>query len=80
VTKKISLNHDIRGIVGRQVRRLRKVSGLSQESLSDRCGIFRTYLSRVEGGTANPTINVLVNLATALGVNITDLFAEDHPH
>jgi transcriptional regulator with XRE-family HTH domain len=62
------------------VRRLRKGAGLSQESLSERCGIFRTYLSRVEGGTANPTINVLVDLATALGVNITDLFAEEYPN
>jgi transcriptional regulator with XRE-family HTH domain len=36
--------------------------------LASRCGIFRTYLSRIESGAANPSLGVLVTLADALGV------------
>ena len=62
--------------VGRLVRKHRKSMGLSQEELAERCGIFRTYLSRIENGTANPTLLVLESLALALQVDITTLFFE----
>jgi len=57
-----------KNIVGEKVRALRKSSGLSQEVLAERCGIFRTYLSRIESGAANPSLVVLVTLANSLGV------------
>ena len=57
-----------KNIVGLKVRALRKSAGLSQEVLAERCGIFRTYLSRIESGAANPSLVVLVTLANALGV------------
>ncbi len=57
-----------KNIVGEKVRALRKGSGLSQEVLAERCGIFRTYLSRIESGAANPSLVVLVTLANALEV------------
>ena len=62
--------------LGKQIRHLRKERGLSQEALSVTCGMFRTYLSRIENGIANPSVTVLVDLSTALGVKVTDLFAE----
>lgn len=55
-------------VVGEKIRSLRKSAGLSQEVLADRCGIFRTYLSRIESGAANPSLVVLVTLAKALDV------------
>lgn len=50
---------------------------LSQEVLSERCGIFRTYLSRIESGAANPTLLVLVALADSLGVPPSELLTKD---
>jgi transcriptional regulator with XRE-family HTH domain len=67
---------DIRDIVGRQVRSLRIGAGCSQQALCEQCGIYRTYLSRIEGGTANPTIAVMAALAAALGVDTLELFRE----
>ena len=61
-------------LVGKKVRSLRLKAELSQENLAERCGIFRTYLSRIESGSANPSIVVLVALASALGVNPHELF------
>lgn len=58
-----------KSIVGEKVRALRKSAGLSQEVLAERCGIFRTYLSRIESGAANPSLVVLVTLANALEVD-----------
>lgn len=69
-------NIHVKSITGRQIRRLRKLAGLSQEELADQCGIFRTYLSRIEGGTANTSIVVLATLATALKVPVTELFQD----
>lgn len=60
--------------IGLQVRKHRKSRGLSQEELAKSCGMFRTYLSRIEGGSANPTVQVLEALSGALGIDITDLF------
>ncbi|RFO97470.1 transcriptional regulator [Rhodoferax lacus] len=57
-----------KNIVGEKIRALRKGAGLSQEVLAQRCGIFRTYLSRIESGAANPSLVVLVTLANALDV------------
>lgn len=64
-------------LVGKKVRKLRLQSELSQEALAERCGIFRTYLSRIESGTANPSIVVLVALARALGAAPHVLFMPD---
>jgi transcriptional regulator with XRE-family HTH domain len=64
--------------LGQQVRQFRSAKGLSQEVLSGRCGIFRTYLSRIEGGKANPTATVLMTLAASLGVSVGDLFSQPH--
>lgn len=65
---------DFKKVVGRQVKKLRLKAGLTQDVLSERCGIYRTYLSRVEAGSANPTLLVMSALATTLGVHVCELF------
>jgi transcriptional regulator with XRE-family HTH domain len=57
-----------KNLVGEKVRSLRRAADLSQEVLASRCGIFRTYLSRIESGAANPSLTVIVSLAEALSV------------
>lgn len=47
---------------------------MRQEDLADRCGLYRTYLSRIENGTANPTLTMIQALADSLAVPITSLF------
>lgn len=50
------------------VRRLRMLKKMSQTDLATEVGIFRNYLDRIEMGTANPSLVVIVNLANALDV------------
>lgn len=64
---------------GRRIRELRLAQGLNQEELAAHCGLFRTYMSRIETGQANPTLTMIHALATSLGVTIADLFPLDEP-
>jgi transcriptional regulator with XRE-family HTH domain len=66
-------------IVGTHVRDLRKSGNVSQDMLAERCGIYRTYLSRIEMGQANPTLLVLVALAHSLDVQPFELLVEPAP-
>jgi transcriptional regulator with XRE-family HTH domain len=72
--KKAEFRANLLEVVGAQVRRLRKEAAISQQELAGQCDIFRTYLSRIENGTANPTITVVATLASALKVRVADLF------
>ena len=63
-------------IVGGNVKRLRKAHGLTQEVVAQRAEIVVRYLSGIEGGKENPTVEVLGRLAEALGVHPSVLWAE----
>jgi len=56
------------------VRQLRTDAGLSQVEFGERCGFYQTYLSRIECGKANPTLNAIEVIANGLGLTIFDLF------
>ena len=60
--------------VGVNVQRLRKEKDLSQEELAHRADIHQTYLSGVERGRRNPSVAVLERIASALNVDIEQLF------
>lgn len=59
---------------GRCVRQLRVEAGLSQVEFGERCGFYQTYLSRLERGQANPTLNAMEVIANALGLTIYQLW------
>jgi transcriptional regulator with XRE-family HTH domain len=60
---------------GQAVRRHRELVRLSQEDLADRARLDRTYVSGIERGKRNPTLDVLQRLSTALGVDLDVIFA-----
>lgn len=59
---------------GRCVRQLRTEAGLSQVEFSELCGFYQTYLSRIENGRANPTLNAMEVIANGLGLTIYELW------
>ena len=67
---------DPKRLVGINVRKFRRQMDLTQDALSTRCGIYRSYLSRIESGAANPTLLTLVSLASVLNVHIQELFSD----
>jgi transcriptional regulator with XRE-family HTH domain len=56
----------LQGRFGANVRIARIALNMSQDDLSEIAGLFRTYISRIENGNANPTVSVIVALAQAL--------------
>lgn len=64
---------DMRKLVGRNVARLRREKGLTQEEVAERSGFSQQYLSSLEQGRRNPTIITLYELAQALGVSHVQL-------
>ena len=48
----------------------RKQSGLTQKELAERTGINQADISKLENGTANPSIRTLRRLADGMGMKI----------
>lgn len=58
---------------GQRLREVRRKAGLSQERLADLAGLHRTYVSGVERGLRNISLENIDRLAGALGVELADL-------
>jgi bamHI control element len=59
---------------GQIVRELRLSKNISQETLADLCSLHRTYISDVELGKRNVSLENIEKIAKALGVSLTKLF------
>ena len=64
---------DVRVRVGLNVQALRRERGFSQEELAHRAAMHQTYLSGIERGKRNPSIQVLERIAGALSADLDDL-------
>ncbi len=60
---------------GRNLRRIRRERGFSQEALAFRAEVHRTEVSLLERGKRDPGVNMTLRLAGALGVDPADLLA-----
>jgi DNA-binding XRE family transcriptional regulator len=61
------------GALGAHVRRLRRESNLTQETLAELAAIDPTYVQRIERGQGNVSLSILVRLSQALGINLSTL-------
>jgi transcriptional regulator with XRE-family HTH domain len=62
--------------VGEAIRTYRKRAGLSQEKLAENVDLNPKYLSEVERGRANISLDALARLAKSLKIRLRDLVAE----
>jgi len=60
--------------IGKNLKKLRKQRGLSQDRLSKLADIsYNTVIKLESGGITNPTIETLQKMAKALGVSVDEL-------
>jgi len=60
--------------IGKNIKKLRKQKGLSQDRLSKLADIsYNTVIKLESGGITNPSINTLQKIAKALGVLVDNL-------
>ena len=61
---------------GQVVRKIRLEKGISQETLADLSGLHRTYMSDVELGKRNVSLENIDRIANALEVSISEIFKQ----
>jgi transcriptional regulator with XRE-family HTH domain len=68
------MEQNIKVVFGKRIRELRRAKGLSQEELALKAGLDRTYISDVERGMRNISLENIERLAQALELQIQELF------
>lgn len=71
----MSDHREARTRVGLNVRRVRRAHGISQERLAELSGGNTKHIGQIERGEVNVGLDVLDRVASALGVDVADLFA-----
>ena len=61
---------------GQVVRKIRLEQEISQEELADRCGLHRTYISDIELGKRNLSLENIERIAISLNKSLSDFFKE----
>jgi len=65
---------DIKHKIGQRIKELRKELGLSQEALAYQAEVDRTYITDVENGRRNVSVEILEKIISALKVSISEFF------
>ena len=61
---------------GQVVRKIRLEQEISQEELADRCGLHRTYISDIELGKRNLSLENIERIAISLNKTLPEFFKE----
>jgi transcriptional regulator with XRE-family HTH domain len=59
--------------LGRNLKRIRNTKNITQGDIVRALGVGRGYISNVENGKANPTLETIAKIAKALKVKIEEL-------
>ena len=65
---------DIKRAVGKRIKIVRQRDGLTQDQLAEQVGLSPKYISGIERGVENPTMDILLRVAKVLRAELYDLF------
>jgi len=65
---------NIKNRIGHRLRMQRMYRGWTQNQLAQTCGLNRAYISQVESGKRNISIENIQKIAMALDVQLSELF------
>jgi transcriptional regulator with XRE-family HTH domain len=63
--------------LGKQLKKIRKEKGFTQELLAEKVGIHPTYVGKLESGKNNVSIKMLFKISRALKTKLSDVFEFD---
>ena len=69
---------DTKKLIGIRLREFRKTRGYSQEKVAELADIASNYLSRIEMGKENPTVDTFLKLARVYNVELWELLNYGH--
>lgn len=64
-------------LLGRNCRKRRRDLKMTQAQLSERSGVAASHLSHIENGRANPTLEIVEQIAETLGCDALDLLRDN---
>jgi transcriptional regulator with XRE-family HTH domain len=64
-------------LIGDNIKKYRKLAGLSQEALAFETGSERSYMGAVERGEKRASVFTLYKISKALNIQISDLFVKE---
>ncbi|MCC5801926.1 helix-turn-helix domain-containing protein [Rossellomorea vietnamensis] len=72
----------VTGLVGKKIRHHRRAKEITIQELSRKCGLTVNYISLIEKGEANPSLNKLFAIVCSLEVQWEDIMptCEEHQH
>lgn len=65
---------NIKKDVGKRIRELRKLFGLTQEELGEKANLNYKFIGELERGKVNVSLDSLSRIAKALEIHVSDLF------
>lgn len=65
---------DLKEMIGSRIQEIRNKKGITQDQLSEKVGISSKYLSSIERGKENPTLNTILKLSRSLDVKLDEFF------
>jgi len=68
---------DLSRLFTRNLKKWRKVCGLSQKKLAEKCGTGYSYIRQIESGVGCPSFAMLAKIAQALEVEPYQLFYDE---
>lgn len=63
--------------IGKRIRRNRNRLGMTQEILAEKVNVSIPHISRMENGTAKPSLQTLVDICNTLNISIDDLMQDN---
>jgi transcriptional regulator with XRE-family HTH domain len=63
-------------IVGNNIKRFRKLNGWTQHELATHCSVNREKISRIENGTKDYMYSTLLEVCSALSVDVSEVVAK----
>lgn len=69
------MQEQIAANLGSNIRKLREARGLTQQQMAKISGVPRPTWANLESGAANPTLSVLIKVASALQVRVEELIS-----
>jgi len=72
--KRLMFDNSLHIKIGKKIKEIRELKGISQQVLAAKCNFEKSNLSRLEAGKVNSTISTLEKVSKALEIDIVELF------
>lgn len=65
-----------RETTGDKIRKIRLEKGLTQKQLAEKCNMYESQIRKYETGKANPKLETMTRVATALEVDVSAIYSD----